>query len=188
MKTLFAAALILLLITPALQAGPANTDLPAITTTQKMKLTAEVVAIDRQKKEVVLRGPGGEFETLELPEAQRLDEVEVGDTVLAEYVQHLTLELLRGAGAKPGHGTMSSVKRAPDSEKPGGVMTETAISMATVHEIDLENGTFKLKWEDSVKEYVARDPENLKKAKVGDYVLVTYTTALALQLQEVPGS
>ena len=185
MKTLIATALLLMLAAPALQAGPEDTEMPSITTTQRMMLTAEVVAIDREKKEVTLRGPEGNLKTLELPEARRLDEVEVGDTVLAEYVQHLSLELVPGNGAKPGHGTMSTIKRAPDSEQPGGVMTETNISMATVHEIDLENGTFKLEWEDGIKEYVARDPENLKKAKAGDYVVATYTAALGLQLQEV---
>jgi len=65
------------------------------------------------------------------------------------------------------------------------VLTETEISMATVSAIDLENGTFRLQWDDGEKEYVARDPENLKKARVGDYVMVTYSTALALQLQAV---
>jgi len=186
MNKLVIAALGLLLIAPALQAESDRTDLPAISTTQNMQLTAQVVAIDREKKEVALRGPGGEVQTLELPEAQRLDEVEVGDTVAVEYLQHLKLELLPGGGAKPGHGTMKARARAPESEQPGGVITETVISMAVVHEIDLENGTFKLQWEDGIKDYVARDPENLKKAKVGDYVVATYTAAMALQLQEVP--
>lgn len=185
MKTFIIAALFLLLTAPALQAGPNDRDIPSISTTQKVKLTAQVVTVDREKKELTLKGPEGELHTLELPEARRLDEVEVGDTVLAEYVQHLTLELFAGTGAKPGHGTMSTMKRASESQQPGGVMTETSISMATVNEIDLENGTFKLEWENGIKEYVARDPENLKKAKVGDYVVATYTAALGLELQEV---
>ncbi|MEE4216236.1 MAG: hypothetical protein V2I48_01385 [Xanthomonadales bacterium] len=186
MKTsIIIAALFLLLTAPSLQAGPNDRDIPSISTTQKMKLTAQVMAVDLQSKEVTLKGPEGDLHTLELPEATRLDEVEVGDTVLAKYVQHLTLELYPGTGAKPGHGTMSTMKRAADSEQPGGVITETSISMATVNEIDLENGTFKLEWEDGIKEYIARDPENLKKAKVGDYVVATYTAALGLELQEV---
>ena len=186
MKKLIITALGLLLVAPALQAGQERTDLPSISTTQTMQLIAQVVAIDLEKKEVKLRVPGGEIRTLELPEAERLDEVEVGDTVAAEYLQQLTLELFPGDGAKPGHGTISAKARAPESERPGGVITETKISLAVVNEIDLENGTFKLEWEDGIKDYVARDPENLKKAKVGDYVVATYTAALALQLQEVP--
>jgi len=56
---------------------------------------------------------------------------------------------------------------------------------ATVEAIDIEANTFKLKWpEGAVKEYVARDPENLKKADVGDLVVVTYTEALAVVVEE----
>ncbi len=183
MKKYLLTALGVLMLAPA---AFAETELPSISTTQTMKLTAQVVAIDRDRKEVTLRGPTGEVQMLELPEAQRLDEVEVGDTVAAEYVQHLSLELYPGSGGKPGHGTITARARAPESEQPGGLITETTISVAIVNAIDLDNGTFKLEWEDGIKEYLARDPENLKKASVGDYVVATYTEALALQLQEVP--
>lgn len=184
MRTAIITAL-LLLAAPALCAGADSADMPSITTTQTVKLTASVVAVDTAKRTVTLRGPEGDEHTLDLPEARRLDEVAVGDTVLAEYAQKLTLELVAGNGAPPGSGSLSSRKAGPASEPPGGVFTETHISMATVSAIDLENNTFKLKWDDGEKEYVASNPENLKKAKVGDYVMVTYSTALALQLQKV---
>jgi hypothetical protein len=184
MRTAIIAAL-LLFTAPALCAAADSADLPSITTTQTVKLTARVVAVDPAQRTVTLRGPEGGERTLDLPEAQRLDEVAVGDTVLAEYVQRLTLELVSGSSTPPGRGSMSTRQAGPASEPPGGVITETEISMATVSAIDLENGTFKLQWDDGEKDYVARDPENLKKAKVGDYVMVTYSRALALQLQAV---
>jgi hypothetical protein len=185
MKTTIIAALLLLFTAPALCAEAGSADMPSITTTQTVKLTAEVVAVDPAQRTVTLRGPEGGEHTLDLPEAKRLDEVAVGDTVLAEYLQQLTVELVAGSGAPPGRGSLSTRKAGPASEPPGGVVTETEISMATVSAIDLENGTFRLQWDDGEKEYVARDPENLKKAKVGDYVMVTYSQALALQLQAV---
>ena len=184
MRTAILFALLLMTV-PALCAGADSADLPSITTTQTVKLTATVVAVDPAQRTVTLRGPEGGEHTLDLPEARRLDEVAVGDTVLAEYVQKLTLELVAGSGASPGSGSLSSRKAGPASKPPGGVLTETEISMATVSAIDLENGTFKLQWDDGEKEYVARNPENLKKAKVGDHVMVTYSQALALQLQAV---
>jgi hypothetical protein len=185
MRTTIIAAVALLYTAPALCAGAGSADMPSITTTQTVKFTAEVVAVDPAKRTVALRGPEGGEQTLDLPEAQRLDEVAVGDTVLAEYLQKLTVELVAGSGASPGRGSLSTREAGPASEPPGGVITETNISMATVSAIDLENGTFKLQWDDGEKEYVARNPENLKKAKVGDYVMVTYSTVLALQLQAV---
>jgi len=68
---------------------------------------------------------------------------------------------------------------------PGMTAMDTTIVTATVEAIDIEANTFKLKWpEGIVKEYVARDPENLKKADVGDLVVVTYTEAIAVVVEE----
>ena len=189
MRKTAALALMSLLAFPALQADQESVaDKPSISTKQTVKLTAQVLAIDHEALQVTLQGPQGNVRTIQLDkEARRLNEVEVGDTVYAEYVQHLSIEVVAGDGARPGSGSMSTVKRAPDSEMPGAVTTETTLSMATVEEINLEDSTFKLNWGDGgIKAYSARDPENLKKAAVGDLVLVTYTEALALSVQEVP--
>jgi hypothetical protein len=186
---LWAIALTGILSVTTIQAEQAAaTDKPSISTTQKMKLTAQVTAIDMEARSVTLRGPQGGERTIMLGEgARRMGEVEVGDIVLAEYVQNLTLEVFANDGIKPGGGSMSVMKRAPESDLPGMVASETTISMATVEEINLEDATFKLKWgEGNIKQYVAQDPENLKKADVGDLVVVTYTEAVALTLQEVP--
>ena len=54
-------------------------------------------------------------------------------------------------------------------------------------EINIEANTFKLKGPDgSIKEYTARNPENLKRSKVGDLVVITITEALAIVVE--PGS
>lgn len=187
MKRILIAALFVLLANPAVFADTDSGENPSMSTTQTIKLTAQVLAVDAANHSVTLKGPQGGVRTIKLEQAQRLDEVEVGDTVMAEYVQHMNLELVPGHGGRPGQGTISAVARAPDDEQPGMVASETTITMATVHEIDLENGTFKLQWEEGIKEYVARSRENLKKAKVGDLVVVTYTEALMMQLQEIPG-
>jgi hypothetical protein len=161
---------------------------PSISTSQKMKLTALVEAIDLEKREVTLRGPQGHVRTIQLGDtAPRLNEVEVGDTVLAEYVQNLSLEVMANDGTKPGGGVMSAVSRGASEKPPSVVVTDTSISTATVDTIDLENNTFRLDWGDgNIKEYVAQNPANLRKAAVGDLVVVTYTEALALSVQEIP--
>lgn len=161
---------------------------PFISTSQQMQLTAVVEAIDLDKREVTLRGPQGGQRTITLGDtATRLGEVEVGDTVLVEFLQNLTIEVMANDGMEPGSGSMSAIGRAPEDAAPGVMVAETAVETATVEEINLEDSTFKLKWGDgTVKSYVARDPANLKKADVGDLVVVSYTEALALSLQEVP--
>jgi hypothetical protein len=175
------------LFSTAAIAQEAPAEKPFFSATQAMQLTAEVTEVDRENFRVTLRGPEGNERTLELgPEARRLDEVEVGDMVDVEFVQHMDLEVAALGDVTPGAGTMSAMARAPDDQRPGMIATETLVLAATVHAIDLEAGTFQLQWSEGIKEYVARDPENLKRAEVGDTVIVTFTEAIAMQLQEVP--
>ena len=186
MKRKLLTSLVLLMAALPAMAQDTAAEKPFVSSTQTIQFTAEVVAVDRENYTVTLKGPEGGQRTLELgEEARRLDEVEVGDTVMGEILQHLDIEVVSVENAEAGSGVMVAQARAPENERPGLFAAETMISTAVVEEINQESGTFKLKWEDGVKEYVARDPENLKRAEVGDMVVVTYTDAIALQLQEV---
>ena len=182
-------AILCLVLTSAVQAGPdAGNEKPAISTTQAGQLTARVVDLDRDNRQITLQGPEGGQRTIKLGDAaQRLDEVEVGDKVMVEFIQHLSVEVMAGEGAKPGLGIGVATTSAPESEEPGMAATATTVSTAVVREIDLEHNTFKLQWaEDDIRQYEARDPANLRKASVGDMVVIRYTEALAVQLQELP--
>jgi len=62
---------------------------------------------------------------------------------------------------------------------------DAQVITATVEEINLEDNTFKLKGPSGeINEYVAHDPENLKKAAVGDLVVITYTQAVAISVEK----
>ena len=189
MKTIITLAVLCLATVPFAQAQEEATgDKPAISTTQAGQLTARVVDLDHDSRQITLQGPEGGQRTITLGDAaQRLDEVEVGDTVMVEFVQHLSVEVMSGDHAKPGLGIAVSTASAPEAGQPGMAATESTVSTAVVQEIDLEHNTFKLKWaKNDIRQYEARDPANLRKASVGDMVVVTYTEALAVQLQELP--
>ena len=174
----------------SLQAGDevAATEKPAISTTQTVKLTTVVDAIDREARTITLKGPEGNTRTIQAMEgSNNIDKIEVGDIVNVEYVQHMSLEVFANDGMEPGTGTMAAVARNKEGETPAGMVMETTITTATVEAINIEANTFKLKWPGGdIKEYEARNPENLKKADVGDLVVITYTEAIALSLAEVP--
>jgi len=71
---------------------------------------------------------------------------------------------------------------------PAMTAMDALVVAATVEEINLEANTFKLKGPGgAIKEYVARDPENLKKADVGDLVVITYTEAIAIAVEKTTG-
>src|ERR1700687_2616669 len=61
---------------------------------QTVKVTATITAINTATREVTLKGPKGREVTLLLgPEVKNFAQMKVGDSVNAEYIEALTLEL-----------------------------------------------------------------------------------------------
>jgi pyruvate/2-oxoacid:ferredoxin oxidoreductase alpha subunit len=81
----------------------------------------------------------------------------------------------------------SAMSRAEKGGMPGFAAMDATVITATVEEINLERNTFKLKGPDGkVNEYVARNPQNLKLAAVGDLVVITVTEAVAITVESQP--
>lgn len=186
-KTLALLAALLLISSPCWsgESAPAA-DKPSIYTSETVKMTAVVEAINHETREVTLRGPEGNTATfIASEEARNLDQVSVGDTVMAEYEQTLSIEVVANDGSEAGAGALTAMARSEKGQMPGIAAMDVQVITATVEELNIEANTFKLKGPDGeVKEYVARDPENLKKAEVGDLVVITYTEAVALSVEK----
>jgi hypothetical protein len=179
-----------LIVSLSLQAGDeaVATEKPSISATQKVKVTTVVEAVDREARTITLLGPEGNSRTIKAREdSNNIDQIEVGDLVNVEYVQHMSIEVFANDGMEPGTGTMTATAVNKDGDTPAGMEMVTTVTTATVEDINIEANTFKLKWPGGeIKEYEAQNPENLKKAEVGDLVVTTYTEAIALSLNEVP--
>jgi hypothetical protein len=179
-----------LIVSLSLQAGDeaAATEKPSFSATRTMQVTTVVDAVDREARTVTLKGPEGNTHTIKAREdSNNIDQIEVGDTVNAEFVQHMSIEVFANDGMEPGTGTMAATAINKEGDTPAGMEMVTTVTTATVQEINIEANTFKLKWPGGeIKEYEAQDPENLKKADVGDLVVTTYTEAVALYMNEVP--
>lgn len=161
-------------------------DKPSISATQTVKIVTHVEAIDYETRMVTLKGPEGNLKTIKAENTPNLEEVEVGDQVNVEYAQNLSIEVVTEPGAVPGQGTMAAKAVNTPEEAPGGMEVITTVTTATVEEINLETNTFKLKMpDDSIHEFEAVNPENLKRAAVGDLVVATYTEAVAIYLAEI---
>jgi hypothetical protein len=162
------------------------TDKPSMSTSETVVLTAMVEAINHETREVTLRGPeGNSVSFVASEEARNLDQVQAGDIVIAEYVQSMSIEVFANDGAEPGVGELAAAGRSEKGEMPGMAAIDTVVVTATVEEINIEANTFKLKGPSGeIKEYEARNPENLKKAEVGDLVVITYTEAVAITVEK----
>ena len=91
----------LMLFSSPLWAGesPAATDKPSMSTSQTVILTAMVEAINHETREVTLRGPEGKTVSfVASTDARNLPQVQVGDIVMAEYVQSMSIEVFANDG------------------------------------------------------------------------------------------
>lgn len=179
-----------LLISLSVQAGneAATTEKPSFSATQTVQLTTVVDSIDREARTVTLKGPQGNTRTLQAREdSNNIDKIEVGDLVNVKYVQNMSIEVFANDGMEPGAGVMGATATNKEGEAPGVMEMESTVVTAVVEDIDIEANTFKLRWpEGEVMQYEAQDPENLKKADVGDLVVITHTEAVTLYMNEVP--
>jgi hypothetical protein len=180
----------LVLVGAAAFAADDNADLdkPAFYASQTETVTATVEAIDHESRAVtLLRADGEVINFVAGEEARNLDQVSVGDIVVAQYVSSISVKVMAGDNIEPGQLGLAAMERSEKGEMPGVVAVDTEVIVATVVDINIEANTFQLKGVDgSVEEYVAMNPENLKRAAVGDAVVITMSTAIALSVE--PGS
>jgi len=163
-------------------------DRPSFSASQSMTISAVVEAIDHETRVVTVRKPDGEALTFTASdEARNLDQVTVGDVLIAEYTESVSIKVMANDGMEANAAGASAMARTKKGEMPGFAAMDAAVVTATVEEINLEMNTFKLKGPDgTVNEYVARNPENLKRAAVGDLVVMTVTESVAITVEAQP--
>ena len=188
LKTTFLA--LMLISSVALASGHENSDKPSISASRTESFAADVTAINHETREVTLAGAEGQSTTFTASEHVRnLSQVEVGDQVIAEIYEEITISVHANPdGMEPGAGEFSATGVAEDGAMPAGATMDTMVITAIVEEINLEANTFKLRGpEGNVKEFAARNPENLRKADVGDLVVITITQAMGIMVERPAG-
>ncbi len=149
-------------------------------------MSAVVEAINQETREVTLTGPEGDRITMTAgDEVRNLAQVEVGDVVSAEVTENVTIEVFANPeGVQPGAGEFAAEAAAELGSKPGAAVMDTVVISAVVEEINLEMNTFKLRGpQGNIKEFVAQNPDNLRKADVGDLVVITITGAVGIVVE-----
>lgn len=184
----FATLVALSLIVSTVWAGDEEMPMerPSMSASRSMTVSAVVEAIDHETRIVTVRKADGEELTFTASdEARNLDQVSVGDVLKAEYVQSVSIEVFANDGMEPEAAMAEAMARTPKGEMPGFAAMEKTVITATVEEINVEANTFKLKGPDgTINEYVARNPDNLKRALVGDLVVITTIDAVAVIVEE----
>jgi len=166
------------------QKAPAKAK-PGVKKERVVTLTGTVEAVDLANRVVTIKGSKGKTVNLKVgEEAKNLDQVKVGDRVVAKYYESIAFQL-----AKPGEAEGVKVKQGVAAAKPGelpaAVMANQVTVTATIEDISPKKTYVTLKGPDGkTVDVKVRDPKNLEKIKVGDQVVITYTQALAIALDK----
>ena len=163
-----------------------NLTKPAAVASDTVEVQATVIAVNRPEREVVLRGEDGTTMGYVLDENVRnFDQINVGDTVTAEYYEAVAIAVEPASG-KPRAEETGSMQRAPPGAKPGASSTRVREITATVLDIDYANRLVTLQGPagQTRKVKVGPEVENFMSVKQGDQVVVRHTEALAVAVTE----
>jgi len=155
---------------------------------QEVTVTATVEKIDQKERLVTLRGPDGTTETIRVgPEVRNLPQVKRGDEVIATYYQSIAFEVLKPGEAKVGAAGVEGAAAAELGQRPGAVGARVVTVVADIVKLDRKNQQAVLKGPEGKTMTVnVQNPENFNKVKVGDRVEITYTEAVAIDVQAAP--
>jgi hypothetical protein len=154
-----------------------------------VKITAQVVGIDKASRKVSLKGPEGKVvDVVAGDDVKRFDEIKIGDFVAVDFIQSLSLVLQKTKSKSAGDITVqSAAATAKPGELPAAAAAHQVTAIAKVTAVNKKAKTITLKGPQGNS--VALDvhnPEQFKVVKVGDDVLVTYTEAVAVSLEPAP--
>ncbi len=147
-------------------------------------MEATVTAIDQTTRQVTLKKADGESVSfIADEEVKNLAQVEVGDKLLLEYLEAVTVQVLDSDHAELGTTVVEESARAKPGEKPGAVAVSEVTVVVVIEAIDKEHEKVTLKGaEGKSKTVKVRNPDNLSKVTVGDKVAITYTEAIAVNV------
>jgi hypothetical protein len=152
-------------------------------------IEATVTAINHETREVTLKVPDGKSVTVKAgSDVRNFPQIEVGDLLTVEYIGSVNIKVLAPEEAKPGAAAVTTLATAQPGQKPAGVSTQKVVVVVTITDIDLDKQLVTLKSaEGKLTTVKPRNPENLKKVKVGDRVMITYTESIAINISEKAG-
>jgi Cu/Ag efflux protein CusF len=150
------------------------------------KIRGTVAGVDKDAGTVTLKGPKGRTVTIEVKDKSKLDQINVGDPVVAAYMEAVAWRVVKaGSGAAPGVSTQETRVTSKPGETPAGAVGREVTATVTITAIDRKNHTVTVKGPQGGTETIkAKEPKNLEGLKVGDMVEISYSQALAVSLDK----
>jgi hypothetical protein len=149
----------------------------------------KIVKVNKARKQVTLALPEGQEVTVDVLNPYNLNAAKPGEPFVARYYEIVTIRKKRPGESIPSASLKGGIATARPGATPGAVAEMHARVLVTVDAIDEAKGTVTVKAADGTSETVkARNPENLKRIKVGDQLVVTVSRAVGVTLQKESAS
>jgi hypothetical protein len=182
MKTLFAAAIALLICAPSASRAQDTASLPTFSASLEDTLVLHITRIEKDARLVTLKNAAGD--TLSVvcgPEVKNFDKLKVGDRVRTVYKETLSIRIDKtGEMVETTEQSSTSAKKG---DAPAAQFWEKREVKAKIIEIDKASGTAEIETMSGEKFTVIPDAvENLDKVQVGNFVVVTQTSTRAISV------
>jgi DNA-binding beta-propeller fold protein YncE len=174
---------------PSLQGGAVVASEPGkVAVVAAAKVTATVVAIDKTTRTVTLKGPQRTVDVVAGEEVRNFDQIRLGDRVVVEYREALTLELKKTRTTDAPTDTGMAARATP-GERPAVAAGREITLLADVVGVDAKKSIISLKGpQGNVVDLKVQNPDHFKVVKKGDQVEVVYTIAVAVAVTPAPAS
>ena len=154
-----------------------------------VSIQASVESLDLESRLATLKGPAGNLVTIEVGEGvERLDEIEIGDVVTADYYTYLLAEFRDPTPEEEEEPfvILAESGKAPEGFPPGAAVGAVVRAVVTVEMINESTSEVTIKGPRGKYLTVpVEDLSLLKELKVGEVGVLTYAEALALSLDKV---
>ena len=153
-----------------------------------VSVTANVQAIDLDKREVTLKGPLGNVVTFTVDKrVKRLNEVKVGDDVEADYYVAFAAEVRPPTDEEKANPltVLEEKAKAPRGTDPAAGGLRVIKAVVTIEGLDRPTKSLTVAGpRGRLFTFQVEDVANLSKVRLGDTIVVTYTEALAVSLEK----
>jgi hypothetical protein len=177
------ATIILLGLMSSINANAQETKGQAVMSTETAKAT--VTKINQKTREVTVKTEDGKLHSFVAGDhVKNLAQVKPGDIITVTYTEALAYEVKKHDAAS-GVSTTQAVASAKPGEKPAGVVAQQTTVTVKITAIDPKVPTVTFMGpKGNTKTIVVKDPSKLNGVKVGDLVDLTYTEAIAVEVDK----
>jgi len=181
-------AVSLALMLPALSVAEHHEQVTASGRAAAVVIEATVIAVDKDAREVSLQGPQGQIVTMTLgPDMQRIDEISVGDAVVATYIQSLAADVREPTAeelAEPWAELDAAAIAEMDAE-PGVAGLRVIRAVCSIEGMNRVTRTVMIQDPRGKFHLIGDvDPARMEGVTLGTQVIMVYSEAMALTLEK----